>query len=387
MLSLPHLMRVARTAGLVLGILMRCGIATFGSQSSGSAPLVVDRGDGTLATYQAYPGDAVRLLFPKLEARLEVNPSLSQWKFSPNRLRDRIQAARITDTGGRFHVSAVVLGDQLFIFDRLLGRENSETMSRLLGGVGFAPHDEAEALDLTKLYLSLSYNQLADPETFVVSGTSIVANSEFGSMGETKAGEVVAETHTPRVLREGAAYSAELYTHDSLVSTARQVSRWKITLGAYRLEEEVSAHHDGFRQLYSRSATGGEEGAGRIRFSVAGMGEGFSDDGARTDLQWWDASDGPGLQRIHAYYQSHEKAEHSLKKHLHDAVAVVDARPWRFADGQAFGTQMILIEVNEGDGTLMAAEVSRDDTSVLAISCFSLSNLLEAVGWDSPEWK
>jgi len=90
----------------------------------------------------------------------------------------------------------------------------------------------------------------------------------------------------------------------------------KIDVGPENLEERLSAHHEEFRQLHSNVASEATNNVGEIKFSLSSMADGFTDDGARTDIQSWASSDGPGVVRIHFYYKSHEKAE----KRMHDYV-------------------------------------------------------------------
>jgi hypothetical protein len=112
------------------------------------------------------------------------------------------------------------------------------------------------------------------------------------------------------------------------------------------------------------------------------MGNGFTSDGAETDIQNWDSSDGPGVQRIHYYYESHEKAERRMQDFLQNAVAIVDNRPWRSSGGSIVGTQARVITMSYGK--LVASQLYEDETSVLEFSCATLDNLAAALDLEPP---
>jgi hypothetical protein len=381
-----HFSTATRTAAIALCLFFACGCDAFGAADSGSVPLIASREDGTLHTYQACPAKAVKLLFPKYEAVIEFTAEPGKWNLWPNPELHDLKFARVSGADKRFSVDAVVLGDRMFVFDELLGKENSETISQLLHALHLGVTSEPEALDLAKLYLSLAYYRLADPETFLVHGDHVAATTSLEPL-QIKEGDAVAETHPPQVVKRDGVYVVDLYTHDTIVVREHQVSHWQIDFVSDRVVERVSAHHDGFREPYSKVAEGKQEAAGKVRFAAAIMGDGFSDDGARTDIQDWDASDGPGYGRIHFYYGSQQKGEKRFQIYLRDAVSVVDSRPWLDDEGHEIGSQVIVIGVNGNDGTPVATAVYWDGSTVLAITSSSLSNLLEAVEWDSAKWK
>lgn len=117
------------------------------------------------------------------------------------------------------------------------------------------------------------------------------------------------------------------------------------------------------------------------------MANGFTDDGATTDLQLWDSSDGPGLQRTYYYYKSGEQAEKRMQDFMQNAIAIIETRPWLDSQGKSVGTQALMIRVNDSEKTLMASEISKDESSILEISCESLTNLIAALSHEIPGWK
>jgi hypothetical protein len=123
--------------------------------------------DGKAAQYHPYPEARAKMLFPSAEAWLEREVSPDKWGLSASPILNKIRLLRVSDMQRRFTVTGVSVGEQLFIFDELFCSDNSAVMGELIRVARSAPHDNAEALDLAKLYLTLSYYQLDDPARFV----------------------------------------------------------------------------------------------------------------------------------------------------------------------------------------------------------------------------
>jgi hypothetical protein len=197
---------------------------------------------------------------------------------------------------------------------------------------------------------------------------------------DLEAPDVPGVAHSPEFVEEQGTYAVDFYAYDVPDEPAKGVSHWKIDVGPNGLEERLSAHHDQFRPFYARGASEWTQPAGKVIFAPVMMGNGFSDDGATTDLQSWGSSDGPGFSRVHYYYNSHEPAEKRMQDYLHNAVAIIETRPWLDSQGKSVGTEAILIRTNDAQKSLFASDIGEDSTSVLEISCLSISNLLRAVG-------
>jgi hypothetical protein len=348
--------------------------------------LKIHRDDGTVAQYRAYPEAAVKLLFPAGEAVLEPDATPEKWKFPAPQILKRIQTVRVSDTKRRFVVMGVSFGDQLFIFDGLFSSENSIVMSQLIRASASAPRDEAGALDLAMVYLALSYYRLEDPDRFIAYKGSDSREKE-SPRNKGNVSDTIGVPHSPQILRKGTTYNVDFYAFEARAVRPSKVKHWQINVGAYGLDERLSAHNEGFQEPYS--AATGEVGQTqkKVRFSPTMMANGVTDDGAETDLQLWDSSDGSGLQRTHYYYKSSEQAEKRMQDFMQNAVAIIETRPWLDSQGKNVGTQALMIRVNDSEKTLMASEISKDESSVLEISCESLTNLMAALSHEIPGWK
>jgi hypothetical protein len=106
------------------------------------------------------------------------------------------------------------------------------------------------------------------------------------------------------------------------------------------------------------------------------MANGHTDDGAETAIQLWSASDGPGINRVHYYYPSREKAEKRMEDFLQNALAVLQNTPRKGADSGAFGKEAILISINKDKRSLYASHLYLNEASVLELSCPCLRNVL-----------
>lgn len=360
-----------------------CSSVVFASQESGSATLEICRDDGTVVRYQAFPKPTVKMLFPTGKALFEPDSSPREWKNSPSPILEKIQTGKLFDTARRFNVVGVTFGEQLFLFDELFGSSNSVVMSRLIRATGAGPSDPEGALALAKLYLSLSYYRLEDPARFIVSksGDALTKNAMENSGGSTKPTGL---GHAPQVVQVEANYKVEVYAYDARELAPEKISKWQLRIGPTNLVERLSAHHEGFREFYSNAPNEAAYPKSKIRFSPTMMANGVTDDGAETDIQLWMSSDGPGVDRTHYYYRSHEKAERRMQNYMQDAVAIIETKPCLDSEGKIVGTEAIVIGTNDDKKALLALQLFEDETSVLTLTCRGLSNLIDAQGRKIP---
>jgi hypothetical protein len=369
-----------------LWVVILCGSRTFASQKPDFVLLKTHGEGGAIAEYRAYPCSAVKLLFPNGEAVLEPDANSQTWELPRAAILKKIQIARVYDTKRRFNVAAVAFGDQLFVFDEVFSSENPVLMSQLMQATATAPRSEAEALDFARLYLALSYFSQEDPGRFIAykSGDSTKQHASENARGFA---EMIGLSHSPQAVREGAIYHLDFFTYDARGASTK-ISHWKIDVGAENLKERLSAHHVGFHVPYSNTVSEATQTKGKVLFTPGLMGNGVGNDGATIDLQIWASSDGPGVGRNHYYYKSQEKADRRMQEFLEKAVAILDTRPWLDPSGKTVGTrEALIITVNEDNRTLYASQLFEDETSVLEISCGSLSNLLAVQGRELPDWK
>ncbi len=385
MLTRPNYPSVPTRLALVLCLAILCGSQMFASPEHDFALLTIHGEDGKVAQYRAYPDSAVKLLFPDGEAVLEPDTNSEKWELPTAAILRKVQIARVYDTKRRFNVAAVAFRDQLFVFDRVFSGQNPAVMSRLMHATAAAPRSGAEALDLAKLYLALSYFPLEDPGRFVAYKTGD-STKQHASESARGFAEMIGLSHSPQAIREGATYHLDFFTYDARGASTK-ISQWKIDVGAENLKERLSAHHVGFHAPYSNTVSDTTKPKGNVLFSPATMGNGFGDDGAAIDVQIWESSDGPGVGRNHYYYKSHEKADKRMQDSLQRAVAILDKRSWLDPSGKTVGTQALVIMVNDDKKILYTSQVFEDETSVLELSCDSLSNLMAALGRELPEWK
>lgn len=359
-----------------------CVSQAFVSEEPGFVTLRIHGDGGEVAQFHAYPESAVKLLFPTGEAILEPDASPEKWQPPSADILKKIQIAKVYDLKRRFNVIGVSFGDQLFVFDELFGSDNSVAMSQLMRAAGAFPRNSAAALDLVKLYLSLTYYRLEDPARFIAYKSS-ESEKKHAAENTKRFADLIGLSHSPEVVQEGATYSVDFFTYDAPGVSAK-ISRWKIEVGAKNVKEHLSEHHVGFHVPYSNAPSETTHSKGKISFSPKIFANGSDDDGATLDIQSWESSDGPGLRRIHYYYKSHEAAEKRMQSFLQRAVAIVETRPWLDSAGGNAGTQALVILVNEDKKILYASQLFEDETSVLELSCRSFSNLMAAQGRHLP---
>jgi hypothetical protein len=300
--------------------------------------------------YRAYPEATAKMLFPSAEAWLEAEENAKSWGLSSSPILKRIHLLSVSDRGRRFTVTGASVGEQLFIFDSLFCRENSAVMTELMRAARSAPRDDGDALDLVKLYLALSYYALEDPARFVaLKGVS----------------------HVPNVSHQNGVYFVKLVTYGKPGRT-RWGADWKMELTTSKFAELMA------RPEPSSDRPRENEGNKEIKFTLRLLGDGFTDDGAKTGLQSWDASDGPGINITHYYYPSPEKGERRMQDFLQNAVAVLENGPRSNAAGEVSGKQALVVLVDNNEKSLFASQLYQEGSKVTEISCSCLSNLLAA---------
>ncbi len=376
MLWSPRNASVAFKLTFAVMVLALCSPLVFASQQPSSSTLEICQDDGTVLRYQAFPESAAKMLFPTGKALFERDSSPGGWKNSPSVILKKIKTGKLYDTGRRFSVVGVTFGEQLFIFDELFGSANSVVMSQLLRATSAAPSDNAAAVALVGFYLSLSYYRLEDPTRFVVYKLSdaLKKNATEGA----RLSNPIPLPHPPLVVQVGANYKVEMYTYDTPELAPERISKWQFRIGPTNLVERLSAHHEEFVEYYSKVPRARAYRQGDVRFSPDMMADGITDDGAITDIQSWAASDGPGVDREHFYYPSHELAERRMQGYLRNAVAIIKTQPWLDSAGKVVGTEALVIETNDNNKTLLASDLFKDEKSVLKLTCRGLSNLIVA---------
>lgn len=374
------LLRILR-AGLVSCLAICCGSRLRASTDTASAVLRIHSNESKVVEYHAYPEARATMLFPSADAWLEGEVNPDKWDLSASPILNEIHLLKVIDMQRHFTVMGAALGNQLFIFDRLFCNENSGVMSELIGATHSAPGNDAEALDLAKLYLTLSYYQLEDPAQFVaIRGSEPRQKGELESPGTFS--DLIGVSHSPQVSHKDGAYSVDLYTFSRSGVTNGPVIHWKLDLTASRFDEQLAAQHTGLQKLPPEGTKQKNDREKRITFTVNIMANGFTDDGAQTDIQSWSASNGPGLSRVHYYYHARQNAEKRFQDFLQNAVAVLGTGPWKFEDGRVAGKQALVVSVNKDEQALSATQLYEDETSVIAITCSCLSNLLASQGKD-----
>ena len=368
-------------ARLVLCLAICCGSQLRAWTDTASAMLRIHSNEGKVVEYHAYPEARATMLFPSADAWLEGEVNPDKWGLSASPILNEIHLLRVSDMQRRFTVVGAALGKQLFIFDGLFCNENSGVMSELILATHSAPSNDAEALNLAELYLTLSYYQLDDPAKFVaIRGSEPRQKDDLESPRTFSDG--IGVSHSPQVSHKDGAYSVDLYTFSKSGVTIGPVTHWKMDLAASRFDEQLAAQHSGPQKLPPEGTTQKNDREKRIKFTVDIMANGFTNDGAQTDIQSWSASNGPGLSRVHYYYHAHQNAEKLFQDFLQNAVAMLGTGPWKFEDRRVAGKQALVVSADKDKQSLSATQLYEDETSVIAITCSCLSNLLASQGKD-----
>jgi|HubBroStandDraft_6_1064221.scaffolds.fasta_scaffold110838_2 hypothetical protein len=353
-------------------------LATLGSSrllastDAASTLLSIHSNDGRVVQFQTYPEERARVLFPSANAWLEGEQNADEWNLSPSPILKKIRLLRLSDMKHRFTIVGASFGERLFIFDELFCSENAAVMNEVIRATHSSPRDDAEALGLAKLYLSLSYYQLDDPSKFVAArGSNPRPKDDSGSPKSFS--DAIGVSHSPQVSHKDGVFSVDMFAYSKLGATGGPVTHWRIELADSRFDERMAEQHRA-QPVPPEDATQKNGGGKRINFTVDMMGNGSAADGAQIDMQLWSASDGPGISRNHYYYPSHEKAEIRMQDFLQNAVAVLDSSPW----GDTRGKQALLLLANEDKKSLFASQLYEDESGVLELSCSCLRNLLAA---------
>jgi hypothetical protein len=367
---------VARFAFAVCLLLI---FAPFGvdSQQATSTPLKAHLHSGEERRLRTIPQSAVVWLFPDGEAVLDRLSTREGWKHPVTPLPTSVEFVRVSDSRRRFTISGAIFGGQLFLFDELLCGENPGVMSELLRITGTFPRNADDALNLAKIYLSLSVYDFVDPQSLIVSRqdgvppltAKIPAKSVY---------DVSGILHSPEVVSRDSGFDISLFTQDP---GSFRVHAWTIAISGAQfgpVRDQVDWPHC-TRNCRAYTATSSDSPHGpsdKIEFQIALMANGFTTDGATTDLKKWVASNGPGASRTHYYYASHDKAEARMQDFLGNAISVVDTGLWLDSKGSVVGKKATVVLADTDKRKIQAALLYEDDKSVLEISSRCLRNLL-----------
>jgi hypothetical protein len=250
-------------------------------------------------------------------------------------------------------------------------------MNSYLHATGSYPKTPDQALLVTQLYLSLVNYDLADPTHFVISRIEDVPKDPIPYPNDNL-DDIRDIVHPPQVSGTGPEFGVRIFTRE-LGRT--RVHQWELKFG------EAGIHNvsDGIeypngkwlRERFAQIRTADGNASGEaVHFVNTIMANGFTDDGAETDIQNFAASDGPDVQRIHFYYKSHEKAEHRMEEFMKDFVAVIDEGPWVNSSGASVGKRTTVILIDWDKKHLVAAKLFEDEKTVLELESSCLRNLL-----------
>lgn len=277
------LLRLSRV-GLVLCLVTLGDSRLLASTDAASAMLSIHSDDGKVVQYQAYPESRAKMLFPSADAWLDAEQNVDEWSLSPTPILKKIRLIRLSDMRHRFTIVGASFGERLFIFDGLFCSENAAVMNELIRDTHSTPHDDAEALNLAKLYLSLSYYQLEDPDKFVaIRGTNLRPKDASGSSRSFS--DAIGVSNSPQVSRKDGAYSVDLYSYSKLGVTGGPVTHWRIELAPSRLDEQMAEQHRGSEIVPPKDTARKNSGSKGINFTVDIAGEAVSADGAHIDVQ------------------------------------------------------------------------------------------------------
>ena len=343
--------------------------------------------DGTIRRYTTFPAATVKLLFHQGNAIIEHREDSDQWPLVPAALLKKIQFVTVNDPQRRFFIAGVVFADQLFTFDQLFCSQNAAVMSQLIRATGTSPKSSDDALALAKLYLSLSYYRLKNPAQFVVSGLDELP-AEKVSFPNESLNDIREVLRAPRIVSTQSGYEVELFARDLDIT---RIHRWRISIssgGVWSVSDKrVYPNYKEMHDLYSRAKDKTEPGEEeKIElWRCCFMANGYTGDGATTDLGVLAASNGPFVQRTHYYYHSNEKAKNLMQRFLKDAVEVINSGPWLDDEGKSAGEQATLILTGH-DKALFAAQLFYHDDNLLEFQSPCLRNL-QALTMRPPEGK
>jgi hypothetical protein len=360
-----------------LGIILT-SIFPLGVTASADVPFVslrLHKNESEVSLYRAYPEARVNMLFPSSEAWLEAEDDPRNLGLSASPIIERFRIFRLGDARHRFAVVAASVDGQLFVFDELYCRDNSPVMRQLIRVTHSAPHTKGEALDLVKLYLTLSYYRLDAPVKFVASRGSTLQH-EGSSEDVAPFSDSIGVSHSPKIVLVRGVYTVDLFTFSKLGPAVGPVTHWRFRLSDSGFDEQMAAQHKGPEKPSTDETALPNKDEKDIKFKVDLMANGSTNDGATTDLQLWSASDGPTVSRTHYYYNSHEGAEKLMQDRLRNALAVLENSPSKNGDGENSGKQALIVWIDKDKKSLFASQLYEDERSVLEYSCSCLRSLL-----------
>lgn len=373
--TLRRSLRSVPRAAFLSCIVAAWTLPTIAFQESDSSLLRVHPDNGSVQQYDTSPKVAVSLLFPSGDAIIDRDTAHESLPILPASLKT-IQLVRVRDALRRFTIAGVIYGSHLFVFDKLFCGENAMVMSQLVRVTAAAPRNPEEAIGLAKLFLSLSYYTLEDPARFVVSKIGDIPNQDSHLPDET-VDDIRDVLFAPRATIDGSGYKVELFSADIALP---RVHRWQMNIGAAGLQavsdQVIYPDHQSMADLFSHEKSDVAKANGdKVKFKLTIMADGRTADGARTDIQTWAASNGPGIRRIHYYYESSAKAEALMQEFLHDAIAVIETGSWLDSQGKIGGKRAVVILADTDTKALSAARLFESDPSVLEVSSACLYNL------------
>jgi hypothetical protein len=328
--------------------------------------------DGRIEQYRTLPETAVKLLFASGDALIEQNSEPLKWREPAPQVLANAKFVTVSDTQHRFRVTGVVFGGQLFLFDELFCGVNPETMTRLILAAHIAPTNEHEGIRVAELYLSLSEYDLEDPTRFVASRPEDVP-SEHTVKSRLSVADLLRILHSPAAVSTPFGYGVDLFT----MYPGMSVRHWQLRIGSAGVANVTD------QLVRSGGKVAAIDDAGRnepekITFQIQLMANGFTGDGGVTDITEWSASDGPGLDRVHYYFQSATGAENLMHTLMGDPISLVESGTWLDPNGKVAGTRALLILPGSDKKHLLATEVFEDtsNSSVLELNCACLRNLL-----------
>jgi hypothetical protein len=370
-------LRIVRILATFLPFVFVCSVSATTFPEAESKPMNIRLNDGIRKQFRVFPKKMADLLFPSGDAALSSIPIYGNWLASKSYSFLNIEVAALSDTRNRFKINVLVHDDQVFAFGLLFWDEDPGVMNSYLRATGACPQTTDQALLLTQLYLSLVNYDLVDPSRFVISRIEDVPK-ETVQMPNESLQDIKDIVQPPRLIGTGPDFMAEIFTHDM---DATRVHKWTMRVGASGVSEVADEmeypDHKAEREQFAKIKTKAADPDGtKIFFVIEIMGNGFTEDGAQTDIQVFAASDGPGVQRIHFYYKSQEKAEHRMEEFMKDSVAIIDEGPWINSSGASVGKRTTVILIDRDKKHLVAAKLFEDEKSVLELESFCLRNLL-----------
>jgi hypothetical protein len=370
-------MRVVLKLGVLAGIALTLSTPSAFPQELVPAKVRAFRQDGSTQQFYVFPKALVGVLFQSGDVILELVPGPERWLTANVPFLDGVQFAKLIDTGRRFSISAMVYGDHIFTFGNLFYGENPPVMNQFLCEANIHPNTSEESLGIAKLFLALSQFDLEDLEHLVVFEKNDIP-SEMDSVPNDNLQVVRRFLRAPTVVPTGTGYEVELSA--AKLGTARTV-RWQIEFGSSGIRHVADKNaHGNTQRIYSYNENEkidrSKPNITEIFFIPGAFAQGLDADTSNIDMQSWNASDGPGVERSRYYFDSHEKAEHRMQDYMKDAVSVIDEGPWTNSKGETVGKRVTAILIYWDKKQLIAVKLYEDDRSVLMIESFCLRNLL-----------